>query len=308
MAELKNEFSWSKSRDDAFRRCPRQYYYAYYGFWGGWEKRADPRVRTLYVLKNLVGRAMWAGQVVHKCIHWILDTLRRDGAAPALEDAVRNTLRRMNKDFQDSGEGLYWDDPKRIVGLREHEYEEDVDDDEWQRVMEHAANCVTRFYESEVFSLLSKDSTDRWLALESLSSFRLEDVKVYVQPDFARKTDDGLTIYDWKTGKADKPSTREQLACYAFYATKQWSAAPTDVTTAELNLGTGTLIERKMTADDLKAAETTIRDSIQGMRALLDDVPTNLATEDHFPLATDEKPCRLCNFRCLCPRFAEADA
>ena len=36
MATFKNEFSWSKTRDETFKSCPRQYWFAYYGFWNGW--------------------------------------------------------------------------------------------------------------------------------------------------------------------------------------------------------------------------------------------------------------------------------
>jgi len=35
MATFKNEFSWSKTRDEVFKTCPRQYWFAYYGFWNG---------------------------------------------------------------------------------------------------------------------------------------------------------------------------------------------------------------------------------------------------------------------------------
>jgi hypothetical protein len=43
MAEFKNEFSWSKTRDEVFKTCPHQYWFAYYGYWNGWlERRPRP--------------------------------------------------------------------------------------------------------------------------------------------------------------------------------------------------------------------------------------------------------------------------
>ncbi len=53
MTEIKNEFSWSKSRDEVFRTCPRQYWFAYYGYWNGWLENALERTRQIYILKNL---------------------------------------------------------------------------------------------------------------------------------------------------------------------------------------------------------------------------------------------------------------
>src|SRR5207247_9245766 len=65
MAELTNDCSWSRSRDNACQECKRKYYYHYYGAWGGWDAAAAPEVRRLYVLKQLSSRQQWAGRVVH---------------------------------------------------------------------------------------------------------------------------------------------------------------------------------------------------------------------------------------------------
>ena len=53
MAELRNEFTWSKSRHEKFSECRRAYFYTYYGSWGGWEAETGSAVRELYVLKKL---------------------------------------------------------------------------------------------------------------------------------------------------------------------------------------------------------------------------------------------------------------
>jgi hypothetical protein len=60
MAAFKNEFSWSKTRDETFTPCPRQYWFAYYGFWNGWLKDPPERTRQIYVLKNYKDRQTWA--------------------------------------------------------------------------------------------------------------------------------------------------------------------------------------------------------------------------------------------------------
>jgi hypothetical protein len=52
MTELKNELSWSKTRDEIFRTCPRQYWFAYYGYWNGWHENAPERTRQIYILRK----------------------------------------------------------------------------------------------------------------------------------------------------------------------------------------------------------------------------------------------------------------
>jgi len=73
MSTFKNEFSWSISRDRVFQTCPRQYYFNYYGYWGGWEINAPQRVKQIYVLKQLKNRYMWAGAKVHDFIERLVE-------------------------------------------------------------------------------------------------------------------------------------------------------------------------------------------------------------------------------------------
>ena len=71
MSTFKNEFSWSISRDRVFQTCPRQYYFNYYAYWGGWGQNAPERTKQIYLLKNLKNRHLWRGDHVHQCIKHI---------------------------------------------------------------------------------------------------------------------------------------------------------------------------------------------------------------------------------------------
>ena len=56
MAELKNKLTWSASRHGTFSYCKRQYWWGYYGSWGGWNRDAPAQAREAYMLKNLAKR------------------------------------------------------------------------------------------------------------------------------------------------------------------------------------------------------------------------------------------------------------
>lgn len=305
MADLKNEFSWSKSRAQCFEECPRQYWFRYYGSWGGWSPRADARTRAIYVLKQLQSRQMWVGDTVHKCLKWVLDTLRRTGEAPSEEVALRNTMKRLDVDFQNSGEGLYWDKPKDSCALIEHEYDElDVSEEVWKETFEKAAHCIHVFYGSDTFAEIRRLSKDQWLELEDLASVDVDGIKVWVQLDFARRDGDGARIYDWKTGRADQPATRDQLAVYALYGSGRWKLPPEGIACGELNLNTGELFQHRLEPGDIETARSRVAESAAAMRALLDDAEGNVASEDRFALTDNERLCRRCGFRRVCPRFA----
>jgi hypothetical protein len=307
MAELRNDFSWSHSRDEKFQTCPRQYFYHYYGAWGGWETKADPKARTLYILRQLQTRQQWLGATVHNCVRWILTTLYKTGQTPDEEVALHQLSRRLQKDFEASGEGLYWHNPREHTALIEHEYDDlEVADEVWEETFEKAVRCVSAFFHSTILQDIGRVAADQWLELEERAHFMLDDIKVWVQLDFALRDAAGLRIFDWKTGKADLDVTRRQLALYALYAQDRWQATPDTITLVEFNLNNGDIFERQPTEADRAAVCDRVATSSAAMLALLEDPATPVAQEEKFALTDDEKACLRCPFRRICPKWADA--
>ncbi len=312
MAELVNEFSWSKSRDETFRKCPRLYYYQYYGSWGGWNAGCDDRTRELYVLKQLTSRAMWAGQKVHVCIERALENIRRRIDPMSEADAIATTLAVMRKDYANSRRGDYWRNPK-TCGFFEHEYGLDLPDTAWKQTADHVVGCLQTFYRSEVYKEICDIPPSQWLDVEDFSSFQMDaegipgGVKVHVVLDFSyRASSGGIVIYDWKTGRSDSERNELQLACYTFYATEKWRVTPEEVTTKEFNLASGRLAPYNLRGVGLDAILQYMCGSIRDMRILLDDAVRNAASEERFAFAANESACRYCNFRKVCARWKKA--
>ncbi len=306
MAVLLNTFSWSHSRASCFEACPRQYYYHYYGSWGGWEARNGTKERTLYILRQLQTRQQWLGGTVHNCLRWVLETLHKRGEPPPEEQALHQLGRRLQKDYEASGEGLYWENPKAHAALLEHEYDDlEVEDAVWQATFEKALRCVSTFYHSEVLLDIGRVPADQWLELEERAAFDLDGLKVWVHLDFALNDQQGTRIFDWKTGKADAESTRRQLALYALYAQSRWHVVPEAITLVEFNLNADEVFERQPVAEDLTAIRERAAASASAMQALLEDVEGNVAKEEKFPLTEDEKICLRCPFRRVCPKWAD---
>ncbi len=180
--ELRNEFSWSNSRETVFRECLRRYYYNYYGFWKGWEASCDELTRKIYVLKKLKSRHVWAGEVIHRCIDHSLKNLQKGIPVLALDRIKKLTLDRMRTDFRTSRAGRYWQNPKSL-GLFEHEYREDLADETWKALADHVQECLDIFYAGEVFKRLCEVKREDWLEIEQFSSFRLHNVKIWAVMD-----------------------------------------------------------------------------------------------------------------------------
>jgi PD-(D/E)XK nuclease superfamily protein len=303
MGTLVNEFSWSKSRDETFRRCPRQYYYHYYGSWGGWEVDCPPRVRQIYVLKQLVTRAMWAGSKVHDCIKRSLTNIRRSIDPMTEAQAIEATLAIMRKDYLSSRGGDYWKNPKS-VGFFEHAYRLEVPDEAWKQTADHVVHCLRTFYRSDVFGRIRTLPATEWLDVEEFSSFSLDGTRVHVVLDFSyRDRNRHVVIYDWKTGRSDSARHEVQLACYGFYATRKWDVTPDQVTMIEFNLASGQEASYPLAGVGLDSIRRYILSSIRDMKLLLADPETNAAVEDRFAFTDNERTCGFCNFRTVCPRW-----
>lgn len=302
--ELKNEFAWSKSRDEVFRECLRKYYFQYYGFWGGWFENAPSRTREIYVLKQLKTRQMWAGEHVHRRIEKILSDLRRGREPPSADQAVEQTLADMREEFKQSRAGLYRKSPKKACALFEHEYGQEVPNEEWKANADHVANCIRNFCASETFARIRALARENWLELEERQSFLLDGLKVLVQLDFACRDGAEVLVYDWKTGRGETGGGNDlQLACYVLYAADRWKVSPAGVTAIEFNLAAAAETRRVFT--DLQLAETRayIHDSADEMLFPLADPENNVAEEEAFDFTEDERVCRRCNFVKVCPKW-----
>jgi len=300
MSEIRNEFSWSKSRDEVFQACPRQYYFNYYGYWGGWQPNAPERTRRIYILKNLKNRYLWAGDTVHQCIKHTLKNLQRGISVLDVNDIIAITIDGMREDFRSSREKRYLAHPKSC-GLFEHEYEVDLSDAGWKQVAADVEQCLRNFYGSEMFAFLKTLPRERWLEVENFSYFYLDRVKIWAVLDCSFQTDGGVTIVDWKTGRTASRDLSLQLACYAMYGQEKWRVPPERIRLIEYNLLSDQQAKFTITAGEVKDTRAYIRGSVADMRSLLADVDQNVPkAEKFFKKTEDERVRARCNFRKVC--------
>jgi len=300
MTEIHNEFSWSKSRDEIFQTCPRQYYFNYYGYWGGWGKDAPERIRQIYILKNLKNRFMWAGEKVHDCIKHTLKNLQRGISVLSLDNIVYITLSQMRDEFRSSRERRYHQYPKTCA-LFEHEYEVEIEDSKWKKVAQEVEKCLRNFYHSETFAMLKDLPQKNWLEVEDFSFFYLDGKKVWAVIDCSFRTEDGITIIDWKTGRTASSDVSLQLSCYAMYGQEKWGVRPEKLRLIEYNLLSDQKAEFVVTEGEIANTTGYMRGSIADMQSLLVDVEKNKPKDEaFFKRVEDDKLRDRCNFKKVC--------
>lgn len=293
---FRNEFSWSKSRHEKLSGCPRSYYFHYYGSWGGWERGAEATVKELYTLKKLTSRQAWAGSTVHDGIKAAL-TLLRDGGTLDPAPWVDRLRARMRAEFRQSREKAYR--LRKALGLQEHEYDEPVSDAEWKANWELVEACLAAFLSSRWIEEARGLPPERWLPIDELGSFHFEGTKIFAAPDFAFRTDDGIVLVDWKTGR-QRESDREQLLGYAMYAVQTWGVELEQVDCRVVYLPSLEEVKVRVSPDEVSSFTDRMRSSIARMQELLVDPVENVATLENFPMVDDEKVCSRCVFRRPC--------
>ena len=305
MALLENVFSWSKSRDEQFRECQRKYFYDKYAAWGGWDKTSPQDIRLAYVLKNLKNRWAWKGERVHHMIEDVLKSCRA-GKPTAMETALAGLTEGMRTDFRASKAKKHYDDPKRNLGLFEHEYDKPVTDETWKKIHDEAASCLKNFYESIFFKELLVEDKTGWLIIEDLEEFDFEGAKIFVKLDFARKKDGVVEIYDWKTGKDENADTSVQMGAYAIYAMQKWSLPLSSIRAYIFNLSNppASAKAQPLTEELIENTRAFIRESAAGMRKLLLDARRNIPLpRENFKYTDNARFCDSCNFHKICEKY-----
>ena len=304
MADFKNEFSWSYSRDNLFKECKREYYYNYYGSWGGWDKdKSDSVTRTLYVLKNLQNRWQWKGSAVHEEIERILKELVSTGKLTPLDKSKARVTEIMRNDFRSSREGAYWNKNGSLRNepmLFEHEYRPDIPDQIWKRNYDEVILCLENFYESGVIEEISDLPKEVVCSIESMtgSYFSFNTELYYVKLDLAYTLGDRIKIYDWKTGSGNADDL--QFLIYALYALEELDFDPDKISVTELNLFENYTETHTFSLEKINDAKKYINKSIEDMKSYLIDPDQNTAKMTDFPRTEDRKICELCKFQKIC--------
>jgi hypothetical protein len=307
VAELTNDFSWSRSRDNTFQDCRRKYFYQYYGSWGGWEASASPEVRRIYILKQLASRHMWAGRIVHDAIEMALNVYRERGEIPA-EPFIRDAIARMRAEWRSSRSGRYRESPKTCA-LFEHEYQVDVRDEVWRALAGSVQTCLRNFFKLPLLADVRRTSPEHWSIEHWSKTFTFEGTPVWSAPDFGFWTPEGrLALVDWKTGGGGDGASF-QLGCYALYAHELLGVPPHRVDLYEVNLREPLVTPHRWSDDRLEEVREQLRLSIRGMKSYLKDPETNVALISDFEMTEQLRMCRWCNFKAVCrPDLAATSA
>ena len=310
MAKITNELTWSVSRAKLFQTCQRAYYYNYYGSWGGWSKDADAETILIYQLKNLQPMILWAGGIVHETIKDALQDFQATGAVPTVAALQEKARCKMNAGWLECINHEWEASPSKKTNLLELYYGNPDDygtcrklpKEETDAIKSRVMDALEAFATAPVLKTILAVPAKQWKVIDELSFFFIDDIKVWCAVDFAYTDDEGvLHIIDWKTGSEHKATLRQQLACYALFATKIWDATLDKLTLQGVFLNDGGRLSTYPVEPDLLTSVTAqIHASFNAMKSKLSDAENNIAEIEKFPPSPSEYNCQSCPFKRLC--------
>ena len=313
MTRLVNTFSYSHSRGELFRECPRRYWFARYGGWGGWERSADPVTREIYRLTKLSNRYLWTGHHVHDRVERLIALIANGHPLPPEGEERTGLIDTLRREYAHSKKDRSGHNPPRkgFWGLLEHEGRDfAVPDADWKPLVARAGEALGGFYRSWVLpelreadpaSILDRDAELRTahLDVEGL------EVPVHMKIDLAYRSPDGtVRVVDWKTGRPGSPDEHtSQLALYAWYYGRE-RGIPLD----SIRLGPVYLAYRPEKAElqsvSAETVDSVLQETVATIREILsciDDPILGVARKERFPVTSRSFHCRDCPFRPFCP-------
>jgi len=303
-----SHFAWSHARHVLFDTCPRAYWFAYRGAWGGWDPAAPARTRVLYTLKRLSTRQQWAGSHVHDAIAEVL-LHRRDAMKELLRETwTEETVSAMREEFRLSRAGAWRTDPVRHPGLFEHAYSIDLPAEAWAAERDRVASCLAGFLDHGRFDLLRSLPQADLLAVEpKKASFVLPgDLPVRAVPDVVfREAGGSLVVWDWKSGgdAAALARHRPQLAVYALWVRATFGEIPR---AEAVNPASDESAAFTFSAEDLdETAEWIVSSAEDILFPAEEAAETGEDEEEAYGFASDKAACARCAFAAVCPNARE---
>lgn len=302
-------FGYSHTRHRALLACPRQYYYRWYGSWGGWKREAiGTPAHVLYRLKHITTPALAAGTLLHECAAHVANCLRAGKPVPSydvllgyVQGELRALLRRSLDDF--------WRDPKRNSLLWERFYRGRDDPRIVDYIEEYAPEALSHLLASTVWSEVAACRREDILIIDSRESTEFHGVELYAAPDLVYTThrDQRITIVDWKTGRWTDGG-REQVSLYALYVRsrfrRRWNEWTWRGRVVSLRGGTEEVFE--LTTEDMVRAYSRIESGVGAMEMYLEDIRFDAPVpESEFERVNMADPnarraCRECPFWGMC--------
>ncbi len=314
---------WSVSRNQVLNTCERRYYFQYVLPASLKSRNSDSR--EVAILKKLKTVPLWQGEVFHTAVARYLKHIQ-SGKYSSLPDTWLKWLRKkVQREWEFSKEKEFRNNPWQIyqeggLALFEHEYEQALDFDCCDQVIQAVTNYMNKFEEwADRLALKQaiRSAQQVWIEPDIFKgkiSFEVDNIEVVTKVDLALLCTDGkFEIYDWKTGRLQSHST-ENLSQAEFQAGvyQLWPhltlQVPVEKITSHLVYFGGELVEQQSVPMSYSLKERILRLVRKNIERELNFVNQQEGVDwsiNDLDYASSLSSCRQCFFKRICERKIE---
>lgn len=298
--EAISEMTWSYSRRSILEQCNRRYYYEYFGANKRIAKQEADKDR-LHFLKQLKNRYLRTGEILHLVIgtyfrkaqigeRWDADRL----VGWALDILGADQLYSQNYPNSELPDTRF---PPTL--LREYYYDLPNADLLISEAQERLVNALQSFANSELYGEFRQAGSMNGALIEK--HFRLSELPCLVrgQIDLAYRTEESVTVVDWKLGTGDGTGDNSlQLAAYALWALERYGCDPSMLQVYKAHLTSNDIVSFRADAEVLAAAQARIVQDAERMVALQEYGVR--ASVEAFTPCWKPMVCRECQYERVC--------
>jgi hypothetical protein len=267
----------------------------------------------IYALKNANGVHGWVGKNIHKAL---ADAIKnrvafRELNRPA-ERVATGLLTDMMKQAVASARGDWKEEPKQKPALLAHIGGEKVGKVAWGQAQDTVRAAMNGFFESEWWEWLKRLPPGA-TKTEELHACTVEGVTVWVTVDCevvpAPETRPRRSLIDFKTGKRMKVEHQTQIVLYSL-ARDQGRDPGKEARLLIYNPVTGAEWKGMASDDDHDRMKIRILSDTKAIaKYLVDgDIEKNEPMpEAEWPMTADERICKWCEFKGVCPKWTRGD-
>ena len=293
---------WSYSRRNLLERCPRAYYYQYYGA-NRRTAKAEPLKEPLHFLKTLTNRYLRTGQITHLVIQTYLSKLQ-EGEVWTVQRFLNWARQIFRKDYTYSrkyrpGDALPKDRYPPALLFEFYCCLEDADRlffESESRMLEALRNFAVNpeFSDFRCGACHPNALIEKFISVKN-SSFSMRGKLDLVYPD-----DDRIAIVDWKLGKAGDNDDSLQLLSYALGVVQEFNCEPDNIDIYCIHLSDSSIALSNVSEKEISRAKGRIIQDLERME-MMDEYGKQAAAEAFTPCA-QPRICAQCVFESICPK------
>ncbi len=274
-----DNFSWSYSRENIFKICPRAYFYKYYGAINGWDKYANDETKHIYLLKNIKKAHWWIKELIVSSIKEII-IQRRNNYNIDITYLNQIIIKKFHKSIH-SVINEDWKSDAKYLNLFEIYYSKNDSLNILDNIKDSLLKTIAVLIENQKIQPLLDIPYIKFINSDKPTQFYINDLKIWCKVDFIWKDKNNIHLlnFSWKENKNPLQIASEMIK-------QNYPNRYDNIILQNISL--------------LNGNTTNYETSCEVRNFVIESASTMLNDTRNFPKINDNQKCEQCIFKEMC--------